>query len=59
MDIDTLTRIRTALADRRLDKVALQTGLHENTIRSIASGKNKNPTLSTIERLVAYLFQGK
>lgn len=57
-DLGTITmeRIRRALEDRNLVKVAVQTGLHENTIRSIASGKNSNPTMQTYEKLVQYLF---
>jgi DNA-binding phage protein len=59
MDNDTLERIRRALSDRNLAKVAAQTGLHENTIRAIAAGKNTNPTLQTIEKLTEYLFRQK
>jgi DNA-binding phage protein len=56
MEMVSLEKIRKALEDRNLAKVAAQTGLHENTVRAIASGKNTNPTLETIERLVKYLF---
>jgi len=45
------------LSDRNLAKVAAQTGLHENTIRAIASGKNTNPTLATLDKLIEYLRQ--
>jgi len=58
-DIVPMERIRRALADRNFAKVAAQTGLHENTIRSIASGKNVNPTLATLDRLIDYLFRQK
>jgi len=51
-----MERIRFALNDRNLAKVAASTGLHENTIRSIASGKNTNPHMATFEKLVQYLF---
>jgi DNA-binding Xre family transcriptional regulator len=54
-----LERIRRALADRNLAKVAAQTGLHENTIRAIAAGKNTNPTLQTLDKLIDYLFRQK
>jgi transcriptional regulator with XRE-family HTH domain len=57
--MELLEKIRLALADRKLDKVAAQTGLHENTVRAIASGKNTNPTLATVEKLAAYLFGDK
>jgi len=59
MDIFPMERIRRALADRNLTKVAIQTGLHENTIRAIASGKNTNPTLATLDKLIDYLFRQK
>jgi len=52
----TMEKIRIALSDRVLAKVAAQTGLHENTIRSILTGKNNNPTMQTFEKLVQYLF---
>lgn len=55
----TMEKVRRALADRNLAKVAAQTGLHENTIRAIASGKNTNPTIATFEKLVDYLFRQK
>ena len=50
-----LEKIRAALADRRLARVAAETGLHENTLRAIANGKNQNPSLETVAKLVAYL----
>jgi len=57
MEHDPLERIKAALADRKIDKVAEATGLHENTIRAIANGTNKNPTLQTINKLTKYLFK--
>jgi transcriptional regulator with XRE-family HTH domain len=51
-----LEKISKALSDRNLTKVAMNCGLHENTVRAIASGKNKNPTYETLEKLRAYLF---
>ena len=56
--MELLEKIRLALADRKLDKVAAQTGLHENTVRSIASGKNTNPTIATVEKLAAFNSRG-
>jgi len=53
---DPLEKIKKALADRNLARVAAATQLHENTVRAIASGKNTNPTFETISRLTAYLF---
>lgn len=57
--MEVLEKIKLALADRNLSKVAAQTGLHENTVRAIASGKNTNPTLETVEKLLSYLFGDK
>jgi transcriptional regulator with XRE-family HTH domain len=51
-----LARIREALSDRNLTKVAMATGLHENTVRNFAKGKGGTPTLTTIEKLASYLF---
>lgn len=51
-----LERIRTALGDRNLSKVASATGLHENTVRNIAKGRGETPTIATIEKLGNYLF---
>ena len=48
-----------ALTDRNLSQVARNTGLHENTIRGIASGRNKKPSLETLDLLADYLFGGK
>jgi hypothetical protein len=48
-----------ALADRNLAKVARNVGLHENTIRGIASGKNQKPAIETLERLADYLAGGR
>jgi hypothetical protein len=43
------------LADRNLAKVAKNVRLHENTVRSIANGNNKNPAIETLEKLADYL----
>lgn len=53
---EQLARVREALADRNLAKVAEATGLHENTVRSIAKGRGDLPTIATIEKLGDYLF---
>lgn len=53
---EQLARIRKALEDRNLSKVAEATGLHENTVRNIARGRGETPTLATIEKLGNYLF---
>ena len=56
---EQLKRIQSALKDRNLSKVASYTKLHENTVRAVASGKNVNPTLETVEKLSLYLFGGE
>lgn len=53
---DELARIRSALTDRTLSKVAHATGLHENTVRNIAKAHGSTPTVETIEKLSQYLF---
>lgn len=49
-------KVMAALADRSFAKVAKSVALHENTIRSIANGKNKKPAIETLEILADYLF---
>lgn len=56
---DLLEKVVSALADRSFAKVAKNVGLHENTIRSIANGKNKKPAIETLETLADYLFGEK
>lgn len=55
---DLRNKVVAALADRSFAKVAKNVGLHENTIRSIANGKNKKPAIETLETLADYLFGG-
>lgn len=56
---EQVSRIRDALKDRMLTKVAEATGLHVNTIRNIVKRPQKSFSLSTIRKLSAYLFTGK
>lgn len=51
-----LLRIREALKDRMLTKVAEATGLHVNTVRNIAKKPDQSFSLSTIKKLADYLF---
>jgi hypothetical protein len=51
----TLEQIRTALQDRRIDKVAEATGLHYNTVRYIRDNKSANPTNRVMLLLSDYL----
>lgn len=55
---DLREKVVAALADRAFAKVAKAVALHENTIRSIANGKNKKPAIETLETLADYLFGG-
>jgi len=50
-----LEKIREALADRNIDKVAERTGIHRNTIYAIRSGANVNPTYAILKKLSDYL----
>ncbi len=56
---DQVARIRDALKDRMLTKVADATGLHVNTIRNLVKRPEKSFSLSTIKKLSAYLFPSK
>jgi predicted transcriptional regulator len=51
----TLTEIRTALADRRLNVVAKATGIHVTTIARIRDGVSLDPKSSVVAALSAYL----
>ena len=51
----TLDEIRKRLQDRRLDVVALATGLHANSIARIRDAANLDPKYSTIHALSTYL----
>lgn len=54
----TIDKIKAMLADRRLDVVARETGLHRNTLAAIRDGRHQNPTYNTIKRLSDYLSRG-
>ena len=51
----SLAEIIRLLKDRKTAAVSAATGLHENTVRSIAGGENQNPTRETLLRLTEYL----
>ena len=53
---DLLRKVVTGLADKSYSKIAKTVLLHENTIRSIANGKNQKPAIETLETLADYLF---
>jgi len=56
---ELLQRVVSALSDRSYSRVSMQVSLHENTVRAIAKGKNKKPSIETLETLADYLFGGK
>jgi len=51
----SIDEIRQALSDRKLKKVAEETGLKYHTVLEIANGNRTNPTYSTYIALVEYL----
>lgn len=53
---EQLVRIRAALSDRKVSKVASATGLHRNTVRNIMKGANGTPSIETLDKLGQYLF---
>lgn len=57
--VDQVKRVSEALKDRVHSKVAEATGLHVNTVRSIAKNSDQRFSLTTIEKLEKYLFGEK
>ena len=57
MRLLTIPEIRERLQDRRLELVAIATGLHYNTVLYIKTGTAKGANLSTVEKLSAYLLK--
>lgn len=51
----TLEQIRAALADRNIQVVAQETGVHANIIYRIHSGAVTNPSYKTLQALSEYL----
>lgn len=50
-----LDEVRRLLQDRRIDKVSASTGLSRETVAAIRDGRNDNPTLATLQKLMDYL----
>ena len=57
--VEQVSRVRHALKDRVHSKVAEATGLHVNTVRNVAKNSDQRFSLTTIEKLEAYLFGKK
>ena len=53
----TIPEIHERLQDRRLEMVALATGLHYNTVLYLKTGSATGANISTIEKLSAYLLK--
>jgi len=53
----TIPEIRERLQDRRLEMVAVATGLHYNTVLYLKTGSASGANISTIEKLSAYLLK--
>ena len=50
-----IERVRAALQDRNLRRVAKATGLHHNTLGNIMKG-DTTPSVRTLDKLLSYLF---
>lgn len=53
----TIPEIHERLQDRRLEMVAVATGLHYNTVLYLKTGSATGANISTIEKLSAYLLK--
>lgn len=50
-----IEKVRQALQDRNLRRVAKATGLHHNTLHNFMKGSNR-PSVQTLNTLLSYLF---
>lgn len=57
MTILTISEISKKLQDRRLEVVAVATGLHYNTLRHIRDTQQTNVKYETLEKLSAYFLR--
>jgi len=51
----TLDEIIEKLSDRNIKEVAKRVDIHHITLLNIANGKTKNPSWSSIKKLIDYL----
>lgn len=51
----TLEELKLKLEDRNLKQVAKNSGVSYETVLTIATGKNKNPSYNSVLKLVNYL----
>lgn len=54
----TLDQIKEALKDRNLSYVAKEIKMSRQQLWAIASGRNPNPTIKTMQRISEYLNKG-
>jgi len=54
---EILSSLRERLKDRNIMTVSKAIGVHYNTVRAIATGKNCNPTLAILRKIEAYLSE--
>ena len=55
----TIEQVKQKLQDRRLEVVALATGLHYNTLRYIRDTHQKNVKYENLEKLSIYFAENK
>lgn len=55
----TLEELKLKLKDRNLKQVAKNSGVSYETVSTIATGKNKNPSYVSVLKLVNYLNGGE
>lgn len=51
----TLEELKLKLEDRNLKQVAKNSGVSYETVSTIATGKNKNPSYNSVLKLINYL----
>ncbi len=51
----TPEQLRAALQRETLAEIARGSGVHYNTVRNIALGKNQNPTYRIMQKIIAYM----
>ena len=51
----TLEELKLKLEDRNLKQVAKNSGVSYETVLTIATGKNKNPSYNSVLKLINYL----
>jgi len=55
----TLEKLKDKLSDRNLTVLSNRIGLSYGTLRSIARGENKNPTIQNLEKIARYFKENR